>query len=154
MSINDARDKFKKLEMETDNPDSQKIFKHIFNLLTELQNKNLSQNEQSVIETHLETHLSEVQTTQQAQNSLKMIKKVLMNDLFFAPANHYIALCLGIGLAIGAGLGILFGAPFGMPMGIIYGLVGGSGIGLIVGVFIGKYLDQKVENKNRVLVNL
>lgn len=154
MHIDELLDKFKKLDLEAVSPNEKKVFRRIADLLVELHDKNLPHDKFTSIESNLEAYFSQTQTAQQAKNGFKMIRKALLRDLSFAPANYYTALGIGIGTGIGTALGISFGTPFGIPMGIVYGLIIGSGIGLIGGLLVGRYLDKKAEVENRVLTNL
>jgi hypothetical protein len=142
----------RKLQARTEDKSFRRVLGNIISLLTEIQNKNFTKDNELTLQSEVENQLADIQTVQQAKRGYKILRKILMRDFGFIPSNYYLSLGMGIGVAIGTSLGISFGVPFNN--GIVYGQIMGSGIGVIAGLIVGRILDKRKEYAGLILRSL
>ena len=139
------------LQREESNADSTKLKKHISKLiriLEELESMDLDASTQQEMQSKITPLFNEF-TAQGASNTLKKLRKMLMEDFKYVPASYYMTLGLSLGLAMGTSLGVAFGIPF--EKGLVFGQMFGASIGLVAGMLIGIQLDKKKAEQNLVI---
>ncbi|NVK05015.1 MAG: hypothetical protein HWD92_09330 [Flavobacteriia bacterium] len=152
MNINELIENFQKLKHETENSKFKNSLNKLIDLLKEIESKNLNEGEKSRIETTISPILDNIKSRKDFKSSIKMLRKSLMKDFKFTPANYYLTFGIGLGLAIGTSMGISLGVPF--DNGIVLGQVLGASLGLVGGAVIGMFLDKNKKSENRTLKNL
>lgn len=152
MKLNELIEKFHRLNDETNDSNFKKSAKKMINLLEQINAMDIKIDEKEKIQNSINPFLKNIKTQEDLTLGLKKLRKLLIENFGFLPANYYVSLGLGIGIALGTSLGISLGSPFNK--GLIFGPMIGLIIGLIVGLMVGMFLDKKQESENRTLKNL
>ena len=150
MTLQEAYNFFESLKTETTKKYEIKVYEKFLHILSELKNREFSQDEIQGIEAELDR----LNLESNPGNRKKYFKKALstfekfLKDTFSLTTKRYYT---ELGIALGASFGILFGVVFlsswERSMGISLGLIIGSGIGGA----IGRSMDVKAKNEGRVL---
>ena len=150
MTLQEAYNFFESLKTETTKKYEIKVYEKFLHILSELNNREFSQDEIQGIEAELDR----LNLESNPGNRKKYFKKALstfekfLKDTFSLTTKRYYT---ELGIALGASFGILFGVVFlsswERSMGISLGLIIGSGIGGA----IGRSMDVKAKNEGRVL---
>lgn len=144
-TINKNCDYFKTLILDCDSKSRRKTYKNFICLLSDLKNKNLTEEEIQAIETELdilgfESH-GEFKTN---KRKIEKFKKFLKDNFSLIPEGYYTSLGIALGLCFGVAFGTsIFSASMGTSIGL--------SIGMVIGLVIGKKMDAKAEKENRVL---
>ncbi len=127
-----------------------RLYEKYIALLSDLENKDLSEEQLSSIE---ET-LNELKLDADTENRKKYLQKqfekfsgYLKKEFSFITEGYYTTMGVAFGLLFGTAFGTIFGSLFERSLGISLG----ASFGLIIGVVVGKYLDTEAEKQNRVL---
>jgi len=143
MNIYEASDLFKKLITETDEESEIRVYHQFISILSDLENKTLTDEQLLSIERELDTINLNVNSKNRKEHfklKLKQFVKFLKENTSLISEGHYAAL--------GTGLGICFGVAFGASFdNVAYGLISGMLIGLIIGAVI----DSKAKKEGKVL---
>jgi len=150
MTLKNAFTFFENLVSETSKKSEIKVYQGFIQIITGLENKNLSESEILSIETELDN----LNLESKPENRKKYFKKTLsifkkyLKDTFSLTTKRYYT---ELGIALGASFGILFGVVFlsswERSMGISLGLIIGSGIGGA----IGRSMDSQAKAAGKML---
>ena len=149
MTLKNALNFFERLKRETTKKSEIKIYQKFVYTLTELKNREFSNDEiQS-----LETALDRLQLESNPENRKKFFKKALnkfesyLKDTFTLTIKGYYAqLYGGLGLSFGLMFGVAILSNFG-SLGMSIGLIGG----MVVGSIIGRKKDAEVKAAGNML---
>lgn len=146
MKINEAADIFKRMITETDQKSEVKVYENFIGILSDLKNRNLTDDQVKSIEIELDR----LELNANPENRKKYFKQKLtqfsnyLKEEFSLVSERYYT---GLGVALGMSFGTAFGVLFDKGNGIAIGL----SLGLAIGVAIGHTMDAKAEKENRVL---
>lgn len=146
MTINNATNYFETLLSKTIKKSEIKIYKNFIGILTELKNRNLTEEQLRSIEVELEIlKLKESPENKKKymRRKLNKLKIFLREELSLILEGYY----TGIGMTLGISFGIVFGTMFEETFGVSMGL----GFGMLIGLIVGRTMDSKAEKQNRVL---
>ncbi len=146
MKITEAITIIKNTEMYSNKKSIIKSYKEFLTILKELQAKELSETQNTLVENTLDNLLKEVdfkKSPRKIQHKLQLFKNFLKEKLSLTVEGHYTSL----GIALGLCFGIVFGAFIERYIGASIGMT----IGMLFGIAIGKSLDAKAEIEGRVL---
>ncbi|MFT4665477.1 MAG: hypothetical protein ACI9RM_001296 [Ulvibacter sp.] len=142
MNINDASDYFESLIIKVNKKSEIKIYETFIAILSDLKNKNLTEEELQSIEEELDMlALKENPENRKKyfKQKLEAFKEYLKEELFLITEGYY--------TAIGIALGMAFGAAFIS----VFDSAASISFGLIIGLIIGYNMDAEAEKQNRVL---
>ena len=146
MTILDTLALLKSLKTRTDNKSEIKIYNIFIGILLDLEKRNLSEVQLSLIENEidmLELSADVKNRRRYLGKKLDSFKKYLKDEFSLISEGYYTAICISLGISFGAAFGVVFDESIG----ISYGVSGG----LLLGVVIGRMLDSQAEKQNRVL---
>ena len=142
MNISEAVSYFKKLLNETDQKSELRVYEKFVAMLSDLKNKDLTQEEFVLIEEELD----ELELQANVANRKKYIRKkynlfttFLKDKLSLTTEGYY----TGIGIALGVAFGAAFISIFGSGISI--------SLGMVIGLAIGAQKDAQAKKQNRVL---
>lgn len=147
MNIEETIKLFKKLKSGTDNKYEIKIYKNFIDILSELNNRNLKEEQKQSIEKKLELlelNFNPENGKKYYRRKLAAFKKYLKDEFSLISKGYYTAIGMSLGMCFGVALGSTI---FGLSMGTSTGLV----IGMIIGLAVGKSMDTHAEKVGRVL---
>jgi hypothetical protein len=142
MNINDASDYFESLIIKVNKKSEIKIYETFIAILSDLKNKNLTEEELQSIEEELDMlALKENPENRKKyfKQKLEAFKEYLKEELFLITEGYY--------TAIGIALGMAFGAAFIS----VFDSAASISFGLIIGLIIGYNMDAEAEKQNRVV---
>ena len=146
MKLNKALDHFKILANRTDNKRERKVYDKFVGILSNLQTRDLSEEQILSIEEKMEElNLSEkpIYAKKSPKKKLSLFIKYLQEKLSLVTEGYYTAL----GVTFGMMLGVALAPTLERQMGISINM----GLGMLLGAAIGQYLDTKAAKENRVL---
>lgn len=148
MKLQEARNIFEKLRNQTSKKSEIKIFDKFIHILSELNARELSNEELQSIETQL-TGLSLT-----AEKDIKFYKKALVDfekflkeNLSLTSKGYYTNIGMGLGMSFGVLFGIVFLSGFERSLGISLGIC----LGMFVGLLIGRNMDAKAVAEGKVI---
>jgi len=143
MKLNKASAFFKNLIIESDNKSEIKIYENFISILTDLNSRDLSEEQLKSIEEKLDS----LNFNENSDNRKKHFKQKL--NLFVGHLKKKLSLVSkGYYTAIGMSLGMSFGVAFGAIFGnVSYGLI----FGMLIGMLIGTAKDSKAKKEGKVL---
>lgn len=143
MKLNKASAFFKNLIIESDNKSEIKIYERFISILTELDSRDLSEEQLKSIEEKLDS----LNFNENSDNRKKHFKQQL--NLFVGYLKKKLSLISkGYYTAIGMSLGMSFGVAFGAAFeNVSYGLI----FGMVIGMIIGTAKDSKAKKEGKVL---
>lgn len=154
MKINQALKSFNALNAKTKERVERKIYQGFIDILSNLQNRDLTEKQQKAIEEKLD-ELELFATTVGKRNHLNRklitLSSFLNKEYAWVTAGHYASRGMALGLAFGVSLGLSIGTLFSTSIGIPMGMSIGTGSGLILGMIFGSLKDKQAEKQNRVL---
>ena len=132
MKLDEASAFFKNLIIESDNKTEIKIYKNFISIFTDLNNRDLSEEQLKSIEEKLDS----LNFNENSDNRKKHFKQKL--NLFVGYLKEKLSLISkGYYSAIGMSLGMSFGVAFGAAFkNVSYGLIFGMLIGMLIGFFV------------------
>ena len=141
MKINAISDFFKNLINETEEKSEIKVYKKFIAILSDLNNKDLTEKQLKLIEDELETlNLNPPDRKKYFKLKFTQFTKFLKHKLSMISEGYYTSIGIGLGLSFG----VAFGAAFeNVSFGLIFGML----IGLVIGVS----LDSKAKKEGKVL---
>jgi len=143
MKINIASDFFKILITETEEKSEIKVYEKFIAILSDLKNRDLSQQQKQLIEEKLDSlNFNEKSNNRKKhfKQKLNLFIKFLKEKLSLISKGYYTA----IGMSLGMSFGVAFGAAF---ENVSYGLV----FGMLIGLIIGATMDSKAKKEGKVL---
>ena len=143
MKLDEASAFFKNLIIESDNKTEIKIYKNFISIFTDLNNRDLSEEQLKSIEEKLDS----LNFNENSNNRKKHFKQKL--NLFVGYLKEKLSLISkGYYTAIGMSLGMSFGVAFGAVFkNVSYGLI----FGMLIGMLIGIAKDSKAKKEGKVL---
>lgn len=142
MKLNAASDFFKSLRVQTNTKSEIKIYESFIGIISNLQERNFTEDELSAIELkldELDLKSNPKNRIRYFRKSLNAFKSYLRDEFSLTPEGYYAAM----GIAIGVAFGAAFGASYEMGFGVA--------IGMIIGLLIGISMDSAAKKQNRVL---
>ena len=146
MTINNATNYFEKLLSQAIKKSEIKIYENFIGILSELKNRNLTEEQLRSIEVELGIlKLKEIPENRRKylRRKLNKFKIFLREELSLISEGYYTS----IGMTLGISFGIVFGTMFEETFGVSMGL----GFGMLIGLIIGRTMDSQAEKQNRVL---
>ncbi|MBL4585526.1 MAG: hypothetical protein JKX84_00505 [Flavobacteriales bacterium] len=146
MKLSKALDHFKVLASKADNKPERKVYNKFVGILSNLQDRDLTEDEvQSIEEKMEELNLNgELSNTKRNFNRKpSSFTKYLIEKLSLITEGYYTAL----GITFGVTLGVAVAPMFERQMRVSINL----GLAMMLGAAIGQYFDAKAVNENRVL---
>lgn len=136
MTLKDVINFFENLEAETSSKSEIKIYQEFIQIITSLENKNLSDTKIQSIETelnHLNLKSNPENRKKYFNKSLSAFKKYLKDSFSLTQKGHYTTLYGGLGLVFGLLFGVAILSNLERSLGISLGLIGGMVVGSIMG---------------------
>ncbi len=149
MSIKEASEFFKKIQLRTNSKREIKIYARFIGILEGLKNKDLTSDQTLQIEEQLD-HL-QLATYPENNKKYAEFANYLKTKFSLVTEGHYLAIGIGLGISFGAGMGVIFGTSFGGGDGIGIGISMGAGLGITFGMLWGKTKDAEAEKNGNVL---
>lgn len=150
MKLQEASNYFESLTKRTTNKSELKIYEKFIHALSELNNRELSEDEIQSIESELDR----LNLESNPDNGKKYFKKALhkfekyLKDIFsLTTKGYYTNLYGGLGLSFGLLFGVVFLSGLERSLGISLSLI----IGMVIGLIIGRFMDAKATSEGRVL---
>ncbi len=146
MTINNATNYFETLLSRAIKKSEIKIYENFIGILSELKNRNLTEEQLRSIEVELGIlKLKEIPENRRKylRRKLNKFKIFLREELSLISEGYYTS----IGMTLGISFGIVFGTMFDETFGVSMGL----GFGVLIGLIIGRTMDSQAEKQNRVL---
>ena len=150
MAINDALNYFKNLESKTTKKSEIKVYKNFIQILTSLQNRDLSDAEVQSIELELDAldlNSSSSEGKKYFSKAFKQFQKYLKDTFSLTTEGYY----TNLGVAFGSSFGIFFSVIFFSSSERSMGISMGIGLGMIAGLIIGRNLDAKAKAAGRMI---
>ena len=143
MKLDEASAFFKNLIIESNNKTEIKIYKNFISIFTDLNNRDLSEEQLKSIEEKLDS----LNFNENSNNRKKHFKQKL--NLFVGYLKEKLSLISkGYYTAIGMSLGMSFGVAFGAAFkNVSYGLI----FGMLIGMLIGIAKDSKAKKEGKFL---
>ena len=144
MTIQEACNFFESLVSEASRKSEIKVYQEFIQIITGLENKNLSESKIQSIETELKS----LNLKSNPENRKKYFKKTLsefktyLKDTFsLTPKGYYTNIGISTGAAFGIVAGVVFGERFEKSLGIALGI----SIGMVIGSIVGRHMDSNAE---------
>lgn len=145
MNIIQALDFFEKLLKASDNKREIKIYRNFITILSNLKDRNLTEDQLLSIENEIKT----LKLRSYPKNKRKYFGKKL-NAFKGYLKNEFSLISEGYYTSLGMGLGMCFGVAIGSSLGDS-GTSTGIAIGMAIGLVIGRAKDVEAKKQNRVL---
>ena len=143
MTINATNDFFKNLITETQEKSEIRVYHKFIAILTDLENKALTDEQLLSIEKELDTlnlNVSSENRKKHFKEKLNLFIKYLKEKFSLISEGYYTA----IGISLGMSFGVAFGAAFNN---VSYGLI----FGMLIGLIVGAAMDSKAKKEGKVL---
>ncbi|MDH7444426.1 hypothetical protein [Aquimarina sp. 2201CG14-23] len=155
MKINEASKFFKNLVTETDEKSEIRVYKKFIAILSQLDNRDLSDEQLQAIEDRLDVLAVDVDRDNRKKyfkQKLTEFSSYLKKELSLISEEYFIAMGMSVGMCLGMSLGMTFGIIYGGSNGLVYGMTFGMMIGMSIGLAIGASMDTKAKKEGKVLV--
>ena len=159
MDINEAKNIFNKLLIESKNKTEIKVYKRFIEIFDNLKNREFTKNQIKSLDEKLEPLKIVSGSKHQLKFyklQLKELQKYLKDEFSLIPKGYYTSLGIAVGANVGTVLGLLpkfwktiFGIESVLERSL--GIALGVSIGTFIGMVIGKNKDLSAEKHNRVL---
>ena len=146
MTINDTIKFFESLLIQTDKKSEIKIYENFIATLSDLSDRELTEEQFQSIEIALETlNLKSNPKNKKRYFSKKLneFKKYLQKELSLISEGYYTAICMSMGMCFGVAFGASFGESTGIALGVSFGM--------LIGLTIGRVMDAEAKKQGRVL---
>lgn len=150
MSITDAIDFLKKLSEETNNKRELRIYKDFITILSNLIDRNFSEEQVLQIENEIETlnFKSNPENKKRYFNKkLTAFKQFLKTEFSLIPKGYYTNMGIGLGTSFGVLFGVVVLSSFERSLGISFGIMAG----MLIGLIIGRYMDSQVKEAGKMI---
>jgi hypothetical protein len=148
MRLAEALDFFQNLKNNTSEKSEIKLYNNYVGILTDLKNRDLSENQVLSIETELEN----LNLKSESENRIKYFKKklsefqkFLKDKLALVPEGYYTGVGVGTGILLGSIFSLIFQSFLG-AYSILFGINGG----MILGAILGAIRDAEAKKQGRV----
>ena len=146
MNTNEAIAFFKSLLIKTNKKSEKRAYESFIAILSDLKDKNLTNEELYSIETELDKLKLIMDTeTEKKYLSKKLanFKKYLKDEFSLVSQGYYTAIGMSLGMCFGVAIGSSIGGSSGTALGVAFGM--------LIGLMIGKTKDDEVKKQNRTL---
>ena len=150
MSITDAIDFLKKLSKETNNKRELRIYKDFITILSNLINRDFSEEQVLQIENEIETlNLKSNPENKKLYFNKKMtaFKQFLKTEYSLVPKGYYTNMGIGLGTSFGVLFVVVVLSSFERSMGISFGIMAG----MLIGLILGHYMDTQVKEAGKAI---
>jgi len=150
MTLKNAKELLKSLLSETHKKSEIKVYREFIQILSGLEERNLSEAEIQSIESKLDDlQLDSIPTNQRrfAKKALIQFKKFLKDTYALTTRGYYTNLGIGLGSSFGVLFGIVFLAGFERSLGISAGI----SLGLLIGLVIGRQMDIQASASGKMV---
>ena len=127
-----------------------RLYEKYIAVLSDLKNKDLSEDQLTSIEAALHELKLDADTGNRKkylENQFEKFSAFLKKEFSFIIEGHYTTMGIALGVLFGVVCGSVFGSLFERSLGISLGI----SFGLLTGLVVGRYLDAEAEKQNRVL---
>lgn len=138
---------FERLLKETVKKRELKVYKSFIDVLSNLENRNLTDDELLRIQNEIETFDLKSNPENKRKyysKKLNVFKAFLKEEFSLISEGYYIAIGMSLGMCFGVAIGSSLEAT---------GTSTGVAIGMVIGLTIGRIKDMEAEKQNRVLKN-
>jgi len=145
MTITETTQFFEKLLKQTDRKREIRVYKGFITILTNLQNRKLSEGQISLVENELTTFALKSNPKNKRSyysKQLNVFKEFLKAEFSLISEGYYTAIGMSLGMCFGVAIGNSFGAS-GNSIGLV--------MGMFIGLIVGRHKDMEAEKENRVL---
>jgi hypothetical protein len=146
MTIINALNFFESLLSKTNKKSEIKIYKDFITVLSNLENRELTDEQYQSIEKELNCLKLNSNPNNKKRyfgKQLNEFKTYLNEDFSLISEGYYTTIGIGIGMSLGVAVGASFGETTGIALGISFGM--------IIGLVIGRNKDTEAEKQGRVL---
>lgn len=146
MNTNEAIAFFKSLLIKTNKKSEKRAYESFIAILSDLKDKNLTNEELHSIETELDKLKLIMDTeTEKKYLSKKLanFKKYLKDEFSLVSQGYYTAIGMSLGMCFGVAIGSSIGGSSGTALGVTFGM--------LIGLLIGKTKDDETKKQNRTL---
>jgi hypothetical protein len=150
MTLQDALSNFKKLEAETTKKAEIKVYQKFIQVLTSLENRNLSDVEIQAIEQELEAlalFSTPANDKRYFNKAFRQFQQYLKETFSLTTKGYYTGLGIGLGASFGVVFGIVLLSSFERSLGISLGIT----LGMLIGLIIGRNLDAQAMALDKML---
>lgn len=143
MRINEASNFFKRLITGTDEKSEIRVYHKFISILSDLEDKALTDEQLQSIEKKLDTldlNVNSENRKKHFKQKLNLFVKFLKENFSLISEGYYTA----IGMSLGMCFGVAFGAAFNN---VAYGLI----FGMLIGLVVGAAKDSKAKKEGKVL---
>ena len=146
MKLQIALDHFKVLVNKTDNKSERKVYDKFIGILSNLQGRDLTEEQVLSIEEKMEELNLKVEpanTKRSFKRKLSSFTKYLQDKLSLVTEGYYTALGMSLGVMLGVAVAPMLERQLGISINM--------GLGMLLGIVVGHFLDTKAVKENRVL---
>jgi len=150
MTLQDALNYFKNLESETTKRSEIKVYQKFIQILTSLENRDLSDSEIQSIEQELDALDLNSTTTNNKKyfnKAFKQFQKYLKDTFSLTTKGYYTNIGIGLGVSFGVVFGIVVLSSFERSLGISFGIT----LGMLIGLIIGRNLDSQAMASGKIV---
>ncbi|WP_341224532.1 hypothetical protein [uncultured Arcticibacterium sp.] len=148
MTLKEAKSFFENLRNESSKKSEIKIYNKFIHILTELNNRELSEEEIQSVESKLTSlDLTNEKSIKFLKKALKDFENFLKENLSLISKGYYTGISMGLGMSFGVLFGIVFLSGLERSMGISLGIC----LGMFVGLLIGRNMDAKAQEEGNVI---
>ena len=148
MTLQEAYDLIDRSKRNTKNKSEIKACENFIHLLSELMNRDFSQEQILSIEIELDAlHLNLIEDSRNISKAYRRFEKFLRETLYITPKGYYSNLGIATGSLFGLLIGTIFMSSFERSLSVGLGL----SLGMLTGLLIGRHLDTLAISEGRAL---
>ncbi len=150
MTLKTAHNHFKSLLSKASKKSDIKVYQEFIQIITGLENKNLSEAEIQSIEKELDTlnlNSTGINNKRFFNQALKQFKKYLKDTYSFTTKGYYTSIGIGLGSSFGVLFGIVFLRGFERSLGISLGI----SLGMLIGLIVGYHMDLQAKVSGKIV---
>lgn len=150
MTLKNAINFFESIVNETNRKSEIKVYQEFIQIITNLENRNLSENEIQSIETELDNlnlNANPKNSVKYFKNALNTFKKYLKDTYSLTIKGYYTERAIRYGILFGVVAGVIFGEHFEKSLGFSFGIC----MGLFIGTFVGRRMDVQAKAEGNML---
>jgi TPP-dependent 2-oxoacid decarboxylase len=146
MTISKTTEFFKERLTKTNKKSEKRVYESFIAIISDLKDKNLTNEELHSIETELDKLKSIMDTETEKKylsKKLAKFKKYLKDEFSLVSQGYYTAIGMSLGMCFGVAIGSSIGGSSGTALGVTFGM--------LIGLLIGKTKDDEMKKQNRTL---